>query len=162
VAEYRTHRGGSGGDEGFWTGKCPAIPIVLLSATSLLLDSDGLAFPLGISYGAPWGHRGGAYSLAFVGGLSPVLAALPARTGDSPPVRTFASFAAVAASLAAEVLPSSRPKRGCSRRVFLRFSPAAAETGGAIDLVAQPPLVLFAEEATKYQYCSDVTFYLRD
>lgn len=48
------------------------------SALSLLPDADVIAFPLGIPYRAPFGHRGASHSLAFAA-LMGVAAALLAR-----------------------------------------------------------------------------------
>lgn len=39
--------------------------MLLYTAASLLPDADGIAFLMGIPYGAPWGHRGAAHSLSF-------------------------------------------------------------------------------------------------
>jgi inner membrane protein len=46
----------------------------LLVTLSFLPDLDVLAFPLGIPYAAPFGHRGALHSMAFAGVVSLVLA----------------------------------------------------------------------------------------
>jgi inner membrane protein len=38
--------------------------MIALSALSLLPDADVIGFPLGVPYGATWGHRGASHSLA--------------------------------------------------------------------------------------------------
>lgn len=40
------------------------LSMLLWASLSVLPDADVVAFSLGIPYGAPWGHRGAAHSLA--------------------------------------------------------------------------------------------------
>ncbi len=57
---------------------------VALAALSLLADVDVLAFPLGIPYSAPLGHRGATHLLAFAMFAGCAAAALGWRTGLRP------------------------------------------------------------------------------
>jgi inner membrane protein len=57
-----------------------------LVALSALPDLDVIAFALGIPYGAPWGHRGAAHSLA-VAGLCGLTCAAGARMWGAGAVR---------------------------------------------------------------------------
>ena len=71
--------------------------MALLSAASLLPDADGMAFSLGVPYGAPWGHRGASHSLAMalaIGGLTGVIGRLLRLSAG----RTAAWASAAAAS----------------------------------------------------------------
>jgi len=71
--------------------------MVLLSAASLLPDADGIAFRLGIAYGAPFGHRGATHSLA-AAALIGVLTGLVGRAFGWPTGRTTLLATVVAAS----------------------------------------------------------------
>jgi inner membrane protein len=70
---------------------------VLWCGLALLPDADVIAFSLGIPYHAPWGHRGATHSLAFAVAAG-VLAALAARWGRWPVLRTGLLVTAVVAS----------------------------------------------------------------
>src|SRR5262252_2386572 len=67
------------------------------SALSLLPDVDVVGFMRGVSYGAPWGHRGATHSLtlAVVGG---VFIGLAAPWFKRPVARTMAFAVVVLAS----------------------------------------------------------------
>jgi len=71
--------------------------LTLLSAASLLPDADGIAFRLGIPYGAPLGHRGASHSLTAAAVIG-LLAGLAGKTFGLPPRRVTLWAAAVAAS----------------------------------------------------------------
>lgn len=49
------------------------------SIVSLLPDADVIGFPLGVEYGAPWGHRGATHSLAFSIGLGLTIGSVVGR-----------------------------------------------------------------------------------
>jgi inner membrane protein len=49
-----------------------AAALLLFSAASMLPDADGIAFPLGIPYGAPFGHRGASHSLVAAAAIGAV------------------------------------------------------------------------------------------
>jgi inner membrane protein len=76
LAAARAQRGG----EARW----PAL--VGWSALSMLPDADVIAFAFGISYEAPWGHRGATHSFVFAAAVGLVVAAL-ARAARSPSIR---------------------------------------------------------------------------
>lgn len=71
--------------------------MTVLSALSLLPDADGIAFPLGIPYGAPLGHRGAAHSLFAAAGIG-AAAALLGRRWKIPPWKAGLYAGAVTAS----------------------------------------------------------------
>ncbi len=61
--------------------------MVVWSFLSLLPDADVIGFRFGISYAAPWGHRGATHSFAFalglalaIGALAPLFQLSPLRT----------------------------------------------------------------------------------
>src|SRR5258708_36813386 len=66
--------------------------VVLLVVSSCLPDLDVLAFSFGISYAAPFGHRGAPHSLAFAA-LCALLLGLVAWTMRLPPVTLGAAAA---------------------------------------------------------------------
>lgn len=70
---------------------------MLLAAVSFAPDLDVLAFPLGIPYDAPFGHRGALHSLAFAATCGCGLA-LAARAGNIPPLRILCGTSLVMAS----------------------------------------------------------------
>jgi inner membrane protein len=64
-------------------------PYFLYPALALAPDLDVIAFPLGIPYAAPWGHRGASHSLAIallVGLVAGALLARVTRTRAWPAV----------------------------------------------------------------------------
>jgi len=70
----------------------------LTAALGLLPDADVIAFPLGIPYGARFGHRGFSHSLCFAA-LAGLVAAPPAAAGFGVPWwRLWAVFFAVVAA----------------------------------------------------------------
>lgn len=71
--------------------------MILLSVISLLPDADGLAFTLGIPYGATLGHRGAFHSLAAALAIG-ALSGLVGRAVRLPFWRIFLMASAVAAS----------------------------------------------------------------
>jgi len=71
--------------------------MALFSAASLLPDADGIAFRLGIPYGASFGHRGASHSLA-AAVLIGILTGLAGRVFRMPAGRTTLFATAVAAS----------------------------------------------------------------
>lgn len=75
----------------------PAAVLTLFSAVSLLPDLDGIAFPLGIPYGAPFGHRGASHSLT-AAALAGVLCGFAGRGAGLSFRRASVVGAAVAAS----------------------------------------------------------------
>jgi inner membrane protein len=69
----------------------------LFSVLSMFPDSDVIAFALGISYDAPWGHRGATHSIVF-GLLLAAVATVLAIPLELPRLRTFVVAAIVAVS----------------------------------------------------------------
>ena len=59
------------------------VAMVAMAGLSMLPDADVLAFPLGIPYEAPLGHRGAAHSLVFALGTGS-LCGLVARLRRKP------------------------------------------------------------------------------
>src|SRR5689334_17403248 len=70
---------------------------LLLAGLALLPDADGIAFLLGVPYGATWGHRGASHSLAFAAAAGALVAGLGPQLAGSR-VRTFLLATAVVAS----------------------------------------------------------------
>jgi inner membrane protein len=75
----------------------PAAAMIGLSALSLLPDLDGIAFALGIPYGAPFPHRGASHSLLVASAVG-LAVGLFARFRRLPSVETGLLVAAVVAS----------------------------------------------------------------
>jgi inner membrane protein len=80
-----------------WAGARAGRAMAGFSALSLLPDLDVAGMALGVSYGAPWGHRGATHSLA-VAVLLGVAVAFVARVAGRSVVRTALLAVAVAAS----------------------------------------------------------------
>ena len=74
-----------------------AAALAFFSAVSMLPDADGIAFPLGIPYGAPFGHRGASHSLLAAAAIGAVAGLFGPRLGLSYRKAALAG-AAVAAS----------------------------------------------------------------
>jgi inner membrane protein len=75
----------------------PVAAMTLFAAVSMLPDADGIAFPLGIPYSAPFGHRGASHSLA-AAVVAGALAGFLGRHLGLSRTRTAGWAAAVAAS----------------------------------------------------------------
>ncbi|MCA1580663.1 MAG: metal-dependent hydrolase [Acidobacteria bacterium] len=74
-----------------------AAAVTLFSAVSLLPDLDGIAFPLGIPYAAPFGHRGASHSLAAAAAAG-LLCGAAGKAAGLPFSRAALAGAAVTAS----------------------------------------------------------------
>jgi inner membrane protein len=74
-----------------------AAALTFYAAVSMLPDADGIAFPLGIPYGAPFGHRGASHSLVAAAVIGAVAGLFGRRLGLSYGKAALAG-AAVAAS----------------------------------------------------------------
>jgi inner membrane protein len=71
--------------------------MLLWSALSLLPDADVVGLAFGVSYGAPWGHRGATHSFAFALLLA-ALVGLVAHRLRKPPLENALLAALVLAS----------------------------------------------------------------
>lgn len=59
---------------GRWLGRGRVLPMVAMTAASMLPDADVVAFALDIPYEAPFGHRGASHSLAFAAAMGAAVA----------------------------------------------------------------------------------------
>ena len=73
-----------------------AAAVTLFSAVSLLPDLDGIAFPLGIPYAAPFGHRGASHSFAAAAAAGLLCGAAGRAAGLSFPRAALAGAAVTA------------------------------------------------------------------
>jgi inner membrane protein len=85
-----------------WAGSSPSRArlvraMVGFSILAMLPDADVIGFSFGISYGAPWGHRGAMHSLTFALIVTAAVVAVARRAG-APALRTFLCVAFVTLS----------------------------------------------------------------
>jgi inner membrane protein len=139
----------------------PVTVMALWSGLSLLPDADVIGFPMGIAYGAPWGHRGATHSLVFAAAIA-VVVGLVAKGARLAALRTaLIAWAVVTSHGLLDALTDGG--RGCAllwpfshERFFASWRPLPVAPIGrgllsmeglrvaAIELVVFSPFLIYA------------------